>query len=199
MNIFIPSSPEKLVVLAEQKLKTAKAGVAASKKIAAALRSTGSRDALTSAKILIFEGKKAVDQMLYDRCEEWRRSTIQVKRPWVGFQDASFAQNYAHWIVDYWKRFNQYKDWRQDSVRLFSQEGAVEVKLSPNASELAEGRREIKALPSGFPFSASLWVVGEYIVLLHTRTEPPYALQIRDQILADNLAATFEFMWTLVS
>jgi len=171
--------------------------VAASRKLAGTLRSVQARDALTSAKILIFDGKKSVNQMLYDRQEEWRRSTIQSKRPWMGFQDDSFLEHYGHWIADYWKKFNQYKDTDRDRVRMFSQENPRTPKLSPEADELARGRREIKPLPSGYSFSASVWIVGEYLVLLRTRSEPHYALQIRDQVLANNLAEVFNFMWSL--
>lgn len=196
-NIFLPSSPDALVVLAEERLADARAGLEASKKVAEALRSSKGRDALTSAKILIFEGKKVIEQMLYDFDEEWRRSIIERGRAWVGFQDSSFLKHYGDWVVDYWKEYQYAKDWKKDLLRLFSAEDTDTKKVAKEAAPLAGSRRQLRPLPKGIPFSASVWVNGDYVVLLKTRADPHYALQIRDEILAENLYVFFNFVWEL--
>jgi len=196
-NVFIPSSPEKLVVIAEEKLKQAEQGVKISKRVAEALQSPRARDAFTSAKILIFEGKRSIDQMLEERTGDWRKSAIEYGKEWMGFQDASFLKHYGQSVIDYWKKYRTHKDWQKDRLKLFSEENEDTKRVAELSESMAGDRRQLKPLPSGSPFSTTLWIIGEYVIVIKTRAEPHYALQIRDQVLAENLATVFEFAWDL--
>lgn len=196
-NTFIPASPETLVVLAEEELEEAKESLAASKRVAEVLRSSRGRDALTSAKILIFEGKRAITQYLHEIDGELRRSLLERNKPWMGFQDAAFLRHYGDWVVEYWRKFKRAKDWQRDKLKLFSAEDPSTKRVAKETEPFAGERRQLKPLPTQFPFSSTLWIVGEYVVLLKTREEPHYALHIRDEVLADNLGAVFDFVWEL--
>jgi len=195
---FIPASPDRLVTLAEERLAEAQASLKVSKQVAEALRSSKGRDALSSAKILLFEGRKSIEQMLYEWEAEWLRSILEHRGEWIGFQDAAFLKHYGKWVIDHWEKYGEAKGFERYSLKLISEETFETKQVGRAASSYAGERRQLKPLPTKFAFSASLWVMGEYVVALKTRTEPHYAIQIRDEVLAENMAAVFQFMWELV-
>jgi hypothetical protein len=55
--------------------------------------------------------------------------------------------------------------------------------------------REVRYLPGHYQFESSTWVMGDYVVVIMTRTEPFYALQIREPALANNLRTVFRILY----
>lgn len=196
-NVYIPASPDALVALAEERLREAKASVEASKRVADLLKARSGKDAITSAKILIFEGKRAILQMHYDNEVEWRRSLLESGRAWMGFQDAAYLEHYGSWVQHYWQTYGKAKGWEKERLKLFSAEDRVTKRVAEQTFVHAGERRQLRPLPIDFPFSANFWVVGEYVLLLKTRSDPHYALQIRDHVLAENVRVVFELLWKM--
>lgn len=192
---YLPASPEALVALAEEKVRAANATLTASKSIAQHLRSASGRDQLSEAKVRLYEGERAIRAMLYDLDGAWRSSVIQTRRPWMGFQDQTFLQHYGQWVVDYWKEYQFAKDRELDRVMLFSAQGPVARRVKEAVGTAAGSRRALRQLPKDFPFTATLWIMGEYVLVLKTRAEPHYAMLVRDALLAENLAVIFELFW----
>jgi len=44
-------------------------------------------------------------------------------------------------------------------------------------------------------FTATVWVCGEYIVVIATQQHPFYLYEIHDQLLADNMREMFKKLW----
>ena len=76
-------------------------------------------------------------------------------------------------------------------VRLFSKVNTqIEQKLR-GAYKL----REIRALPGDLELKSSLWAVGDYVVIIVTRSKPHYAFQFFDPLLADGLRTLCKSLW----
>jgi hypothetical protein len=133
--------------------------------------------------------------MLYELDGTWRTSLIQARRPWMGFQDETFLQHYGQWVLDYWKEYQFAKDSEHDRVMLFSAQGPVALRVKQEVATAAGNRRLLRQLPKDFPFTATLWIMGEYVLVLKTRDEPHYAMLVRDSLLAENLAIIFHIIW----
>lgn len=131
-----------------------------------------------------FEGKDNVESMLYSQTEEWWRSVDEYDEPFWGYQDHELLEQYREWVLYYWKtkRENQ-------RIRVFSNQlgNLPEGATVPN--------REIKLLSDTKLFSSNIWVAGEYLIVLMHKHKPQYAFQIRDRVLASNLALIFELLW----
>ena len=196
VQIFLPASPDTLVFKAEERLAEAQAAVQQAKQVSEMLRSSQGRDAMTSSKVLMVEGREAVRSFLYTWEERWRQSVIELRKPWAGFQDEAFLEHYGDWVEHYWQRFSEAKDRHLDKLQLFSDEQTTTTKkVASRVARTAPGRRHLRPLKGMQGFSASLWIVGEYIVLLRTRSDPHYALQVRDLALAENVRVVFDRMW----
>ena len=136
-------------------------------------------------KIQFFEGNSAVETMLYDFSEEWQRSILQADGTWWGYQDHTLVEHYRPWLECYWTIKKE-----QQEIKLLSNEAPVEKALKGKVA-----KRTIKAVPADYDFSNTIWVCGEYIVLLMTRNEPHYAFQLRDSVFSSNLRLVFRLLW----
>ncbi|MBL7663095.1 hypothetical protein JNK13_10135 [bacterium] len=194
---FIPASSESIVRLAEEKLEKAKHGLAIAREVAEALKTASGRDALSQSKIQIYEGERAVRAALYDQIDMWRNALISTRKVWTGFQDDSYLVSYGEWVVDYWKRYKNAPNAQYDRVKLFSNATKADKDIASRTKEYAGDKRQLRPLPSGISFSSTIWVVGYYVITLHTRTSPHAMTVIRDEVLAENLGSVFEYLWNL--
>lgn len=192
---FVPSSPSALVEIAEDQFRRSKRAVDAARELSKQLESTMGRDSLTLPKVRIFEGRPAIKQMLYSQQDAWRSSIIAYKTAWLGFQDDSFLLHYGHWVRDYWHKYKDAPDKDLDVVKIFSNATSFEEKFKREVEPVAGKRRQLRPLPSKFRFSGTVWVNGEYLIALKTRSDPHYGIQIRDRVLAENVGGIFEFVW----
>ena len=46
-------------------------------------------------------------------------------------------------------------------------------------------------------FSASTWIMGEYLVMIITRKKPYYLLEIKDAVLSHNMREVFRNLWEI--
>jgi hypothetical protein len=104
---------------------------------------------------------------------------------WYGFQDHSFVENYQDWIDWTVKRF---KGTRYE-VRLFSNASRIEEKMEGRIPE-----RNIKFLKDS-RFTATTWVIGDYLVMISTSKAPFYLVEIYDALMAENMREVFKNMW----
>lgn len=136
-------------------------------------------------KIQFFEGAKNVETMLYDYVAKWQQSMDMTDQTWWGYQDAAFVDLYRKWLEYYWKDKP-----KTQKVWLFSNVTKTEVALKGKVPN-----RIIKPIPSGFVFSSTIWVCGEYVVMISSRQKPHYAFQIKDAVFGSNLRVVFELLW----
>lgn len=125
-----------------------------------------------------------LERFLYNQQEIWVRNAEKFDRSCWGFQDHSFAENFQKWIDWAWKKF-------QLDVNLLSNRSEIEKRLRKEMSN----KRIIKFWEKNINFSSSLWVMGDYIVMIITRQKPFYAVEIYDAVLAHNLREVFKQIW----
>ena len=136
--------------------------------------------------IQFFDGKKNVEHMLYEYYPRWQESMTERREfAFWGYQDHSFVEQYFEWLSWHWKRRLP-----EEQVYLLSNQSNIEDTLSGKVE-----RREIRAVPSEYDFSSSIWVIGDYIVLIMTQHKPHYAFQLKDSVFAANLRGVFKLLW----
>ena len=124
--------------------------------------------------------------MLHARLPTWEQSMLREDRVLWGYQDHSFVQPYMSWLKWYWKRNEKW----QVRIQLFSNQSDIETGLK-NKVPL----RTIRPFPAPFQFDSSIWVCGEYIIMLVTNQLPHFAFELRDARFARSLRSVFQLLW----
>lgn len=138
-------------------------------------------------RIRFFEGEANINSMLYDNVDAWRESAKSFDSTWWGYQDHTFVEKYLPWLEHVWGTWTE-----SEKVCLLSQDAPVEQRVA--------GRRPgrvIRPISRTFQFTSSVWVVGDYIVLIMSRSEPQYAFMLHDTVFSGNLRAVFQLLWML--
>ncbi|MCB0319080.1 MAG: helix-turn-helix domain-containing protein [Bdellovibrionales bacterium] len=136
-------------------------------------------------KFQFYEGDKNLKNMFYDNLPIWRESVAKYDYTWWGYQDHTWAEQNLDHIEYSWKTASP-----KEKLKFFTNQSTIEVKISKKYK-----RREIKLVPAGIDFSSSIWVLGDYIVLVMTRHKPNYAYQLKDPVFSKNLRSVFQMLW----
>ncbi|MBP9837979.1 MAG: hypothetical protein KBC84_04630 [Proteobacteria bacterium] len=136
-------------------------------------------------KIQFYESKNGIESMLYELSDEWQESIWKYDGIWWGFQDHSFVEQYRGWLDWYWNRMKV-----NEKINLLSNK----VELEKTLKGKIRGR-EIRAISKSFNFTSTIWVLGDYIVVIMTGHEPQYSYQLHDSLLASNLRMVFRMLW----
>jgi sugar-specific transcriptional regulator TrmB len=127
-----------------------------------------------------------LENFLYKQTPKWLESLKKTNSAWLGFQDPTFVEHYNQWIDWQWK--NSSKE--------------IELKLLTNSVDIEKvmakrkyPRRKIKNFKKNIPFTASTWVMGDYIVMLVTDKRPHYAIEIHNPVIAENQREVFKELW----
>lgn len=118
--------------------------------------------------------------------DKWEKSARETEPCWYGFQDESFVDNYAEYINWYWLRPNN-----EMKLKLFSSKCESEVKIK----QRNYFGREVKFFSKKMPFTASTMVIGKYIIMVVSKQNPHYAIEIKNAELANNLREVFKLLW----
>lgn len=181
---FLPGSPESLANIykedwesLEQKKTTVNEVIRKAKEL--------QNDAVYSPPKIRFIQEEQVKSFLYEQASVWIESIMKTDKTWWGFQDHVFAELFEEWIDWFWEQTPS----------------DLDLKLLSNKSEIEE-RMKDKPLPrrqirywDGNHFTATVWVVGEYIVTLSLQDHPYHIVQIHDPLLAENLRGLFLNIW----
>jgi sugar-specific transcriptional regulator TrmB len=138
-------------------------------------------------KITFIQEQDLMDY-LYKRSDEWHASIMKHDGILWGFQDHSFAEHYEKWIDWEW-RIGGPKNLR---LRLFSNESGIEEK---NRNKEYSDRRQIKYWKGKKTFTGTVWVHGDYLILVQTGERPHYLVEIYDQLLSENMREFFSGTW----
>ena len=133
---------------------------------------------------MTFVDEAHVEQTLYERSEVWSKSMSERDGIWHGFQDHTFVELYEEWIDWYWKQPFA----KGITLKTLTNDSAIERKMKQKKYE----RRLIKYWNQPSPFSASMWVIGDYILSSYTKMCPYYLIEIHDRMLAENLREVFK-------
>ncbi|MCB9798805.1 hypothetical protein H6758_03710 [Candidatus Nomurabacteria bacterium] len=135
---------------------------------------------------IVFVEEEDVEAHLYKQADVWNKSILDNNTMYWGFQDRHFVKHYEHWIDDYWAKFPSSK---QVSLRLVSDEEAERLKGKKYP------RRQIKFWEKAKDFTATTWVMGDYVTMIVTEKRPHYLVEIYDVTLAHNLREVFKGLW----
>jgi len=139
-------------------------------------------------KINTFEGKRAIENMLYTYQPKWTESYLNIGEDTMwGFQDHTFVEEYKKWHEDSWKR-----PVRIEKICLFSTKEGLKQQKKEKITN-----REIRLMPGRQDFNSSIWLHGEYTIIATTRKEPHFALLINDSVISNNFRMVFKTMWEL--
>lgn len=194
---YIPTGPDSLVRMAEEKKYEAEKALILAKDLAAILKSREGRDSLIRAKVQIFEGRAAILSMLRNQDSVWRQSLMLGDKTWWGFHDDSFFESYGEWLLGYWRKFSSAPDAKDEKICMFSNQSDVHRRVSERVRNHVLGSRTIRMLPKQIKLASGIWIGGEFVCMVKTTKSPHTAILFRDRDLAQNLAAIFRYLWEL--
>lgn len=136
-----------------------------------------------------FFSEDEVENFLYRHTPIWDESMRNTDGIWWGFQDYTLVEHYLKWIQWYWTRNNPS---RIETIQILS--NTKQDKAVTQGAKLHPGRN-IRYWNKAGDFTATVWVCGEYIIMMMTRQRPHYAVEIRDSVLAHNQRQVFKGIW----
>ncbi len=132
-----------------------------------------------------FVEEKNLEKYLYKQTPIWDASVLQYDGHWWGFQDKTFIKHYEKWIDWYWESGSK----PHTQLKLFSNESAEAMKKKKFT------RRQIRFWNNPEEFTATTWVLGDYVVSIVTSQRPHHLVDMHDPVLAKNLRGIFKKMW----
>lgn len=177
--------PENLAILLDKNLQELNRKRRIADQAIAELKLLPHSRALEVPRIRFVEQHEIAD-FLRARLDEWNESVKNATGTWWGFQDTTFVSSYGSWVQEWFKR----KSSRGLHVKLLSNNTSAEKQMARGSATQREVRfwKDIK-------FTSSLWVVGEYVIVLYTRDEPYHLIEIKNKELARNLELVFQNLW----
>lgn len=135
---------------------------------------------------IVFVEEDDIESHLYRQTPIWNRSILNRNADYLGFQDSSFVQYYEKWIDWYWSEEDTS---RAIELKLLSNEKAEQIKQKKFS------RRQIKFWNKATDFTATTWIMGDYVTMIVTNKRPHYLVEIHDQTLAHNMRQVFKGLW----
>ena len=128
-----------------------------------------------------------LENFLYDNTEKWLNSILKSDGIWWGFQDHSLLEQYKAWVDWYWKT----PLGKKCELQIFSNSSEIEQEMTKKHSSDARHVR----YDNGLNFTSSVWVGGDYLIMIVTRQHPFYLFEVHDATLANNMREVFKKLW----
>lgn len=125
---------------------------------------------------------------LFANMRKWQQSALSKDGVWWGFQDHTFVEHYEEWIHATWETPEAKAGCKGHVVSNISE---AEQKLLKKYPKEARNVRTIKDMR----FQSTLWVAGDYVVMVMTHQRPHYLYEIHDPLLAANLREVCKTLW----
>jgi len=142
-----------------------------------------------SAPKIRFIEEEDINDYLYAATVKWHESMLKIDNTWWGFQDHTFVEKFEKWIDWQWSAVP-----KEINLKLFTNKAEVEKTMEVKKYA---GKRAMKFLETS-EFSATEWIIGEYIVFVMTKQRPYYLVEINDSVLAANTRELFKSLWNKV-
>jgi predicted transcriptional regulator len=161
------------------------------KKIAAEIsKATASKQYVVPTVRFVEESK--IEDFLKKNAPVWDETALTSGEiTWWGFQDHTFVEAFGKWIQWYWLRWNEKMD-----LKLLSNGAKAEVEFAKKNKHL--NRRNIKFWGEALDFYSTTWIVGDYVIMINTRTKPFYLVEIHDKLMAHDQREVFRNLWEMV-
>jgi sugar-specific transcriptional regulator TrmB len=133
-----------------------------------------------------FVDEADLEEYLYEAAPRWNKSLKEDAKTWWGFQDHTFVDKFEKWIDWFWKGVSEDID-----LKLLTNESDIEQKMK--GKEYTD-RRVVK-LHESSEFTATQWIVGDYVIFVMTKQRPFYLVEIHDSVIAHNMKELFRSIW----
>lgn len=148
-----------------------------------------SRGVSTELQLQYRHTRRDVETYLFQRLPVWRSALANGDNTWWGYQDDQFVSQYSRWLQHAW---------------LTSPPGERVCLLSNASAQAQEAKRKVRgrtilSVPKGFLFSTTTWIVGEYLVLISTRTKPHYLVELCDGLFSSSQRDSYKLLWHLLT
>lgn len=187
-SMYLVANPEGLNEIIKRGRRELKSRENVVEKAIEELSQVASRSNYSVPRIRFVE-ERELKEHLYKQNDIWNKSITKICNMWWGFQDHTFVEHYGDWIVWYWQNAP-----KEISLKLLSNESKIEEEMKGKGIT----RREIKLWRKPTQFSATVWAIGEYLVMIETKERPHYLVEIHDAVLAHNMREYFKNTWSLV-
>jgi hypothetical protein len=77
---------------------------------------------------------------------------------------------------------------------LLSNRAEAEVQFAKTAVT----QRVVKFWGEATNFISTTWVIGDYVIIINTRNQPFYLIEIHDKLMAHDQREVFKNLWSLV-
>jgi len=178
--------PEDLMQLArreerelEKKKRTIQSAIAALQPIAQSVK--------YAIPKITFMTEEDIDQFMRRRTPLWNESAHRTDNAFWGFQDPELLNSYGDWIDWYWSQPSS----KGVSGKLMTNESPLEDIYTPKHRAV----RHVKYWEKAKEYTAAIWAVGDFIVMMMIAEHPHYLVEIHDAVLAENMRATFRGIW----
>lgn len=138
-----------------------------------------------------FVGEPEVEKYLFDNLTKWQDAVIDSDGVWWGYQDHTFVENFRKWIIATWQtKQSKQKNYR---AQVFSNTSNIENILGRKYSR---SKRDVRFI-SNTNFTTTMWVCGDYLVMIFTNQHPFYIIEIYNSALAENTRQIFKKLWSV--
>ncbi|MES2216428.1 MAG: helix-turn-helix domain-containing protein [Patescibacteria group bacterium] len=132
-----------------------------------------------------------LEHFLFENGVKWVKELQKGDGIWWSFQDHSFVEHYEK-FVEWIGRTKEYRDPRVKS-HLLTNQAPIEQKME---KKIPRSKRVLRFV-EGLNFTSSIWISGDYIVMVVTNQHPFYLVEIHDAMLAHNMREVFKKLWML--
>jgi hypothetical protein len=188
---FLLADPEQVLNQISKEKKQLAEREESYKKIAAEISKATAGKGYVVPTVRFVEEEK-IEEFLKKNAASWVETAVAGgERTWWGFQDHTFVEHFGKWIEWYWEGWNEKVD-----LKLLSNGAKVEVDFAKKNKHLV--RRNIKFWGEALDFYSTTWIVGEYVVMINTRSHPFYLVEIHDKLMAHDQREVFRNLWEKV-
>ncbi len=132
-----------------------------------------------------FIPEEEVGDYMQKRTEAWEQSMENYDHTWWGFQSPSFVEEYHDWIKWYWNRADQ-----KMHLKMFGNASGRELEIKDDFKQ-----RSLKYLDTKHNFTSTLWILGDYLVIIQASKKPFYLYELHEAELTKNLRFMFQELW----
>ncbi len=184
-NLYlIAKPPQDLAILAQKEEKQLEEKRAIIKNAVEELQAITKGTQYTIPKI-VFVAEDELDNHLYKQTPIWDKSIMERDGMYWGFQDHTLVEQYEKYIDWYWETGSD----PRIILQLLSNEADEIVKKKKFA------RRRIRYWEESHNFTATTWIMGDFVVMIVTNQHPHYLIEIHDAALAHNQRELFKGIW----
>jgi len=187
-RVFTPSTPEHVETLIDGEREHFKKRELSLRSLADEIGKMAAKKSYPVPTVRFIEEDK-IDAFMRQQTPEWDKSLLENDGTWWGFLDHTFHDHHAGWLDWYWKRVPE-----GISVKLITNRAPKELEAGKKYGE----RRQTKFWGEVTNFLSSSWIVGDYVLMLNTRTHPFYLVEIHDKLMAHDQREVFKNLWPLV-